>query len=177
MLDIARKHLEKDQYQAATTLLYQVSKENENYSESSELLIKHYFKTKNYAKLFANAMFYRHWLKTNRQVINYRPKIFAIEALALSMNCRTEQAELILQESQTYADKFKVEKNYIARTRQQLKIGQSFPEFILNNQVATNKKNIANQDRRQIWKIETSTFNRLANAKGLSIKLEEKCKK
>jgi hypothetical protein len=177
MLDIARNHLQKNQFQAATELLYQISKENENYSESSELLIKHYFKTKNYEKLFANAMFYRHWLKTNPQVINYRPKVFAIEALALSMNCRTEQAELILQESQTYADKFKIEKNYIARTRQQLKIGQSFPEFILNNQVATNNTNIDKKDLRQVWKIETSAFDRLPNAKGLSIKLEDKCKK
>lgn len=177
LLDKARELFKQNETQKATSLLFQVNKENEDFSESSELLVKHYFKTKNYSKLFANALFYRHWLKQNPKAMNYRPKIFAIEALGLAMNCRLAEAELILKESEFFSKKHHVEKNYIARTRQQLKIGQSFPEFIANNQITTDLKSTSTIDARKIWKISSSSLDRLPNAKGLSLKLEDKCKK
>lgn len=178
VLESARRSFSAGEHKHAEKLLFQISKADEDFPEASELLIQNYFKNKNYSKLLSSAIFYRRWFEQNSSLLTYRPKIFALEALSLAMNCHFKSAEAVLEISEQYAQQFKVSNNFIAQTKQQIKMTKSFPEFLAKtNQTQASKELSDKKDLRNLWKVEFEQLDQLPNAKNLQLKLEDLCKK
>jgi hypothetical protein len=168
--------LSKEKIQEAYALLEKVSPDDPSFTLATVELQKIHYRTEDWQKFFAYALFYRKGVLTSREqaVQHFQARMISLEALALSKHCQWKEAsDLIHSVIQSDIPMSDTDKSELQETLAYLKLQKGFAEIARARESSSKPSPFFNSS--SYWNLSHEQMMRLPHPKHLRVVVKSRC--